>query len=89
MIWYRGYRNGGGVPIHCATGTGVSTCVLVAGTGRDVPALSRPVPGFSNDRWTIDKLYRLSMVGRNGNGNGTVVSIERTGTEVQRQLNGN
>ena len=30
-------------------GTGVSSRVLVAGMGRDVPALSRPVPGFSND----------------------------------------
>ena len=33
------------------TGTGVSSCVLVAGTGRDVLALSRPVPGFSNDHY--------------------------------------
>ena len=29
--------------------TDVSSRVLGAGTGRDIPALSRPVPGFSND----------------------------------------
>ena len=34
--------------------TDVSSHVLVAGTGRDIPALSRPVPGFSNDHMTAD-----------------------------------
>ena len=39
----------------------VSSRVLVAGTGRDIPALSRPVPGFSNDQGrNID--YRSSKV---------------------------
>ena len=33
--------------------------ILVSRTGRDVPSLSRPVPGFSNDRLRVDSINRL------------------------------
>ena len=38
----------------------VSSRVLVAGTGRDVPSLSCPVPGFSNDRYEESCMLRAT-----------------------------
>ena len=44
--------------------TDVSSRVLVAGTGRDIPALSRPVPGFSNARSKRTEMFHETQLMR-------------------------